>query len=181
MNLRSTLYGVAAVVMGGLLGCGGQPSYYRVAIDRSPLENLPDSCYSSGSAPAPTDRTTNAVDVGQWIIWDGVEDRKYLQVGNITYGLGSSQVQINAGDAYVSTGDAKKTTFVIERTQTGPNRTMKATYTFDKLGETAEGTLELSHTCSGTGCTPDCAATLRFVGRRLDVDPMVPVNNTANN
>jgi hypothetical protein len=178
MNLRSTLYVVTAVVAGGLLGCGEQPKYYRVAIDRSPLDTVPDACYTSGAAPS--DRTTNVVDVGQWIIWDGVEDRKYLQVGNINYQLGSSQVLIQ-GDAIVSTGDDKKPTFTVERTQNNPNRTSRATYTFEELGDTVEGTLALSFSCNGTGCTPGCDATLSFSGRRLDVDSSVQVNNSANN
>ncbi|WP_257457477.1 hypothetical protein [Archangium lipolyticum] len=178
MNLRSTLCVAMAVAAGGLLGCGEQPKYYRVAIDRSPLDEVSGACYSSGEGPS--DRTTNVVDVGQWIIWDGVDDRKYLQVGNINYQLGSSQVLIQ-GDALVSTGDAKKPTFTAERTQANPSRTSRATYTFDKLGETVEGTLALSFSCTGPGCTPGCDATLRFEGRRLDVDPTLQVSNTANN
>jgi hypothetical protein len=181
MNMRSTLYAVAAVMVGGMMGCGEQPRYYRVSIDRSPLGLLPGSCYSSGSPPAVTDRTTNIVDVGQWIIWDGVEGQKYLQVGTIDYRLGDSRVQLSEGDAIVST-EADEPTFTIERTQTNPNRTSRATYTFEKLGETAEGTIALSYECGGpTGCDPTCNASLRFVGRRLDIDPTLQVGNTASN
>ena len=180
MNMRSTLYAVAAVMVGGMMGCGEQPRYYRVSIDRAPLANLPTSCYRSGTVPT-DDRTTSVVDVGQWIIWDGVEDRKYLQVGDIDYVLGDAQVRITAGDAIVSS-EADKPTFTAERTQTGPNRTSRATYTFEKLGDTVEGTLALSYACSGTtGCDPNCDASLRFVGRRLAVDPELQVGNTASN
>lgn len=182
MNMRSTLYAVAAVMVGGMMGCGEQPRYYRVSIDRAPLANLPTSCYRSGTVPT-DDRTTNVVDVGQWIIWDGVEGRKYLQVGNIDYRLGDARVQLTEGDAIVST-DAEDPTFTVERTQTNPNRTSRATYTFEKLGETAEGTIALSYACSASGtttCDPNCDASLRFVGRRLDVDPTLQVGNTASN
>ncbi|MFY0526233.1 hypothetical protein ACN28I_24895 [Archangium gephyra] len=182
MNMRSSLYAVAAVMLGGLMGCGEQPRYYRVSIDRSPLSNLPGSCYSSGTAPAVDDRTDNVVDVGQWIIWDGVEDRQYLQVGDISYPLGDALVQLTAGDAIVST-EADKPTFTIERTRTGPNRTSRATYTFDKVGETVEGTIALSYACTGgTGCSPaNCDASLRFVGRRVNAEPMIVVANDASN
>ncbi|HZH13507.1 MAG TPA: hypothetical protein VE057_03995 [Archangium sp.] len=174
MNMRSTLHAVAAVMVGGLMGCGQQPQYYRVSIDRAPLANLPASCYSSGTVPT-DDRTVNVVDVGQWIIWDGVEDRQYLQVGDIDYRLGDARVQLTVGDAIVST-EADKPTFTVERTQTGPNRTTRATYTFDKLGETAEGSIALSYACSGgTGCAPNCDASLRFVGRRVNAEPMIVV------
>lgn len=180
MNMRSTLYAVAAVMVGGLMGCGQQPQYYRVSIDRAPLANLPASCYSSGTVPT-DDRTVNAVDVGQWVIWDGVEDRKYLQVGDIDYRLGDARVQLTEGDAILST-EADKPTFTLERTQTGPNRTTRATYTFDKLGETAEGSVALSYACSGgTGCAPNCDASLRFVGRRVNADSMIVVPNSASN
>lgn len=180
MNMRSMLYAVAAVLAGGVMGCGEQPRYYRVAIDRAALANLPTTCYRSGAAPT-DDRTTNVVDVGQWIIWDGVEGRKYLQVGNIDYRLGDARVQISEGDAIVST-EADKPTFAVERKQTNPERTSRATYTFDELGQTLEGSLALSSVCSGsTGCDPNCEASLRFVGRRLDLEPTLQVGNTSSN
>ena len=177
MNVRSTLWAVAAVMAGGLLGCGEQPRYYRVAIDASPLDNLPSTCYRSGTPP--TEKTTNVVDVGQWVIWDGTNDQKYLQVGDIDYALGDARVRITTGDAIVSTaGEKGKTTFATERTQADPTRSSKATYVFDKLGGTVEGTLSLSYSCSGSGCDPNCDASLHFVGRQLDVNPTLQVVNT---
>ncbi|PTL79953.1 hypothetical protein [Vitiosangium sp. GDMCC 1.1324] len=178
MNLRSTIWAVAALMAGGMMGCGKQPSYYRVAIDTAPLSNLPPSCYRSGTPPT-DDTTSNVVTVDQWVIWDGVDDRKYLQTGDISYPLGDAQVTITAGDAIVSSADKDKTTFVVERTRTNPSRSLRATYTFDSLGQTAEGTLALSYSCTGTGCDPNCDASLHFVGRLLDVDPTLIVNNTA--
>lgn len=176
MNLRSTLWAVAAVMAGGVMGCGEQPKYYRVAIDRSPLDNLPGTCYRSGTPS--TDKTNNMVEVVQWVVWDGVDDRQYLQVGGIDYTLGNARVRIDAGDAIISSADTKTTTFVAERTQT--DRVSRATYTFDKEGETIEGTLSLSYACTAaTGCDPNCDASLHFVGRRLDADPMLVVGNTA--
>ncbi|MFY0563567.1 hypothetical protein ACN28E_06950 [Archangium lansingense] len=181
MSMRSTLWVVASVVGGGLLGCGEQPRYYRVAIDSSSLAEVPASCYRSGSVPEDNDKTNNVVQVGQWIIWDGVEGQKYLQVGAISYPLGDASVTITAGDAIVST-EADKPTFTIERIQTNPNSTARATYTFDSLGETAQGTLSLSYVCSGSAaCAPNCEASVPFVGRRLEAEPMLVVSNTANN
>jgi hypothetical protein len=182
MNLRPTLFSMAAVMTVGMMGCGEQPQYYRVSIDRSPLGSMPSSCYSSGTAPTPTDQTTNVVDVAQWVLWDGVEGQKYLQVGDINYPLGDARVDIDVSDAIVSTEDADKPTFTVQRTQTGPNRVSRATYTLDKAGDTLEGSIALSYECSGTtGCAPNCNASLRFVGRRLTAEPMVVVTNGASN
>jgi hypothetical protein len=179
MSMRSTWWAVGAVAVGSLLGCGQQPRYYRVAIDETPLHNLPASCYESGTAP--TDQTTNVVDVEQWILWDGVEGRKYLQVGNIDYALGDADdVDIN-GDALVSTGEGGETTFTARRTRTNPDRVYEATYTLDQEGETLEGTIALSSTCTGTACAvASCTATLSFVGRRIDADQEVLLGNSAS-
>ena len=181
MKLRSTLCAVAAAMTVGVMGCGEQPRYYRVSVDRAPLGSMPSSCYSSGSAPTPNDRTTNTVDVEQWVLWDGVEGGKYLEVSDINYPLGDVRVDIEVGGAIVST-EADKPTFTTERVQTGPNRSSRATYTLDKAGETLEGTIALSYECTGTtGCpVANCSASLPFVGRRLTAEPMVVVNNGAN-
>ncbi|HEX5749037.1 MAG TPA: hypothetical protein VFZ09_22540 [Archangium sp.] len=180
MKLRSTLYAVAAVMTVGMMGCGEQPRYYRVSIDRSPLGSMPSSCYSSGTAPTPNDRTSNVVDVAQWVLWDGVEGQQYLAVGDINYSLGDARVDIDVSDAIVSVEKADKPTFTVERTQTGPNRVSRATYTLNKVGDTLEGTIALSYECSGsTGCAPNCNASLNFVGRRLSAEPMVLVGSDA--
>jgi hypothetical protein len=164
MNMRSTL--CAVVVAGGLLGCNPQPQYYRVVVDDAPLNNLPASCYDGGTAPAP--RSDTLGDVQQWVLWEGVEDRKYLQVGRINVGLGDAAAVDILGDAIPSSGEGDKLTFVAERTLSNPSRTFRATYTLDDSpGDTLEGSLALSSTCTGTGCDPNCEASLRFVGRRI--------------
>jgi hypothetical protein len=181
MNERSMLWAVTTLVAGSLWGCGQQPRYYRVAIDTAPLSQLPSSCYTSGVVPP--ERTTNVVEVGQWILWDGVEERKYLQVGDIDYELGDAyRLRISDGDALVSTGEEDKLTFTTERFLFNPTRTFRAIYTFDELGESPEGTLSLSSQCTGTGCNqPNCEATLTFVGRRLAAEPTVILTDTGTN
>ncbi|HEX8822674.1 MAG TPA: hypothetical protein VF794_22290 [Archangium sp.] len=185
MKLRSTLYGVAAVVVGGLLGCGQPPKYYRVAVDESPLLNLPASCYPNGTAPTP--RTNNVQSVQQWSLWDGTEDRKYLEVGAITYNPGNNAPTFSIpGEVIVSTGAGDKTTFVAERTLTDPNRTYRVTYTFDKEGglfggDVIEGSIGLFYSCTNTAtnnCNQvnSCDTTLRFTGRQIDAEPMLLVN-----
>jgi hypothetical protein len=174
MRMRSILWTVVGAT--SLLGCGLQPQHYRVAIDESPLQELPSTCYRTGEVPA--DRTNNVVDVQQWSVWEGVEDRKYLQVGNLNYRLGDAyNISIN-GDAVISQEKADKPTFVAERVDVELDRTIttRATYTLDSQGETLEGTLALSSSCEGANCDrPACEATVPFVGRRLDVERVLAV------
>jgi hypothetical protein len=187
MNLRSTLCVVTAVVAGGLMGCGEPQKYYRVVVDRSPLNNLPSSCYPNNTPPAQPQPTSNLQDVQQWILWDGLEGRKYLEAGTINYALAGTNLNIG-NDAILSTADADKTTFVAERTDIEPGRTYRATYTFDNegglfQGNVIEGSIALSYTCTPTGAftcnRPNCDATLRFSGRQVDADPMLLVGSGA--
>jgi hypothetical protein len=186
MNLRSTLCVVTAVVAGGLLGCGQPQKYYRVAVDLAPLRNLPASCYNNNTTPPPQTNTTQ--DVQQWVMWDGVDGKQYLEVGGVNYSMGNATVSIT-GDALVSSGDAKKTTFVAERTLVEPSRTYRATYTFDNegglfAGEIIDGSIALVSTCAATGTSTcnqptNCEATLRFSGRKLEADPMLLVGTSS--
>ncbi len=178
MRMHSILWTVVGAV--SLVGCGQQPQHYRVAIDESPLQNLASTCYTSGETPA--DKTSNVVDVQQWSVWEGVEGRKYLQVGTLNYRLGDSYNLTIAGDAIISQEKADKPTFVAERVDVETDRTIttRATYTLDSAGETLEGSLELSSSCVGSACArPDCTATLGFVGRRLDVERVLAVGDGA--
>ncbi|HLM42602.1 MAG TPA: hypothetical protein VK458_01990 [Myxococcaceae bacterium] len=185
MNLRSTLCVVTAVVAGGLMGCGEPQKYYRVVVDRSPLTNLPSSCYPNNTPPPQPQPTSNLQDVQQWILWDGLEGRKYLEAGSVNYSLAGTNLNIG-NDAIVSTPDADKTTFVAERTDIEPGRTYRATYTFDNegglfQGNVIEGSIALSYTCTPTGtftCNrPNCEATLRFSGRQVEAEPMILVGS----
>ena len=184
MNLRSTLCVVTAVAAGGLLGCGQPEKYYRVLVDRSPLNNLPSSCYVNNTPPPQPQPTNNLQqDVQQWVLWEGTEDRKYLEVGGrINYGLGNAYSVDISGDVIMNQADADKTTFIAERTDVEPNRTLRATYTFDNegglfQGNVIEGSIALSSTCAPTATStcnnrPNCEATLRFSGRMVDADPV---------
>jgi len=190
MNLRSTLCVVTAVAAGGLLGCGQGEKYYRVVVDRSPLNNLPSSCYINNTPPPPPQPTNNLQqDVQQWVLWEGTEGRRYLELGgNINYGLGNAYTVSIPGEVIMNQADAEKTTFVAERTDVEPNRTFRATYTFDNegglfQGNVIEGSIALSSTCTPTATStcnnrPNCEATLRFSGRMIDADPVRVVGGT---
>ncbi len=172
----------AAPVLAALsvLGCqGSQPSIYRVAVDRLVTEGIPASCYRAGNAPTPTspsDKSTNLVDEKQWVIWEGIEDKFYLEPGPISYQLAEARAITVSADAIVGTKmDSGTHVFVTDRTQTvSANEiyTTSATYTFEELGKTIKGTLGLHSTCVGSACnsTPTCDVTLNFSGIQINGD-----------
>jgi len=188
MNLRSML--CVAVAVGGMMGCGEPQKYYRVVVDTSPLRNLPASCYPNNTPPPPDGTNNLTQDVQQWVLWDGVEGRKYLSVSGATnYSLAGTGLGLSS-EALVNTKDADKTTFVAERTELDPNRTYRVTYTFDNegglfSGEVLDGSIALSYTCTPTGAftcnRSSCEATLRFSGRRIDAEPMILVGASGVN
>ncbi len=177
--MRFMKWAVAAVAASSLLGCeGSQPSIYRVAVD--PVsQNIPTTCYRSGQAPANPDKTTNIVDQQQWVLWEGLDDIVYLEPGTINYTMGQAQRIVINGDAIQGSKADGKYTFLSERTQTDSATevyTTSATYTIDKLGETLEGALALHSACGGTDCAgiPTCDVSVKFVGRKIDADQIVP-------
>ncbi len=177
--MRSIKWAVTAVVLSGLLGCGGsQPSIYRVAIERLTAANLPQTCNRAGQAPTTIpDKQTNMVDEEQWVYWEGVEDVSYLDIGTINYGLGQAQRVNLTGDSIQGGKKDDAYVFTAERTETESANevyTTSATYTIDKLGPTLEGRLTLKSACVGTDClgTPSCEVSLAFVGRKINTDQL---------
>jgi hypothetical protein len=176
--MRSFKWAVAAVAATSVLGCGNQPSIYRVAVQRLTQESVPTSCYRSGQAPTSNpDKATNLIDQQQWVFWEGVEDAAYLEAGTISYTLGQAQRINIAADAIQGAKVDGKYQFVTERTEIdgpGETYTTSATYNFEKLGGTVEGTLALHSHCTGTACsdTPSCDVTLTFSGIKIDADQL---------
>lgn len=177
--MRSMKWAVTAVVVSGLLGCGGsQPAIYRVAIERLTVANLPQTCYRAGQAPTTIpDKTTNMVDEEQWVYWEGVEDVSYLDIGTISYNMGQAQRVNMAGDSIRGGKKDDAYVFMAERTETESTNEVyntAATYTIDKLGQTLEGRLTLRSACVGTDClgTPTCEVSLAFVGRKINTDQL---------
>lgn len=170
--MRSMKWAVAAVAASSLLGCGNsQPSIYRVAVQ--PVV-VPTTCYRTAPTGTP-DTTTNIVDEKQWVIWEGVDNKFYLEPGTINYPLGESQRVNIGGDAIEGGKQDKQYVFTTVRTQNvSANEvyTTSATYTFDELGKTLKGTLSLHSNCAGSNCngTPTCDVTTNFSGRQISGD-----------
>ena len=171
MRLTKWLFALA-LVSSFAMSCGnGQPRYYRIGINRTPLENLPASCYAGGIVPPTTDKSTNVVEVQQWSLWDGTDGKLELVIGDMSvFSLGNAErVRVN-GDAI----EGGPTTFSEIREQVNPQRTVKTitTVVFTDLGPTARGTLTLDSNTTCTNCgTPACKVDMAVTGRLVDSTP----------
>ena len=173
MHLTKWTIALAVASLATLPCGGGQPRYYRVSINRAPLENLPASCYAGGVVPTNTDKSTNVVDLQQWSVWDGTDGKLFLVVGDLSsFTLGNAErVRIN-GEAI----EGGPTSFTEVREVVNPQRTTKttATVSFTELSGTAKGTLTLNSETTCTNCgTPTCGVSLPFAGRKLEVNPLM--------
>lgn len=180
--MRSFKWAVAAFALGGLSGCGllgnSDPELFRVALAAAP-DPLPSTCYEGGQAPnTPRDEQTNTVAEQQWVLWDGLDGVKYLDVGNQVEANMAQAPDVELGvDAIEGKeNDDGKYVFTAERTDRDTDRTIvtRATYTFEDIGQTVEGTLTVFSSCAGTACGTNrqltCEYSRRFVGRRIDGD-----------
>ncbi|WP_407740145.1 hypothetical protein [Hyalangium sp.] len=168
-------WAVAVVAASSLVGCfnNSQPSIYRVAVTPTVA---PSSCYKTAPTGTP-DTTTNLVDEKQWVIWEGIDDKFYLEPGTINYQMGEAQRINITTDAIEGGKQDKQYVFTTVRTQTaGTNEvyTTSATYTFDELGKTLQGTLTLHSSCAGSNCSTTsqttCDISTTFSGRQISGD-----------
>lgn len=181
--MNALKFAAAVVAVAGLVGCGGGPRTYRVAVNQSSLDTLPASCYLQGAAPTDPVTSTNGDTRFEWALWDGT-DKQYLDVGSIAVALGNAypvgtngQANQNGlslsgvieGGPTVFTQEKKK---VLTSANESDTRTM--TITFEAApGPTGKGTLYVksTYTCAGTcNARTNCEATLPFIARRIDGD-----------
>jgi hypothetical protein len=181
--MRFMKWAVAVAAVSSLMGCGNsQPSVYRVALAR--VGTLPTSCYRTAPTGTPN-TTTNLVDEKQWVIWEGLDDKMYLETGSINYQLGDAERILITGDAIEGgKDDSKQTVFTSVHTETQSATevyTTSATYTFEELGKTLKGNLALHSNCAGANCagTPTCDTTLDFSGRQINADSSILYDNNS--
>jgi hypothetical protein len=181
--MRSFKWAVAAFALGGLSGCNilgnSDPELYRVALSVAPSP-LPTTCYRSGAAPTDTpDTQTNTVSEEEWVLWDGIDGVKYLDIGDNTIRANMAHapdVDLDVDAIEGKENDDGKYVFTVERTEHGTDGTIvtAATYTFDDIGQTVEGTMTLRSSCAGADCGTNnqlsCEYSRRFVGRRVDAE-----------
>lgn len=147
---------------------GGQPATYKIALDQSPLETLPGSCYTSGMAPTNPPEVTGLFADREWTFWEGSDGKIYLDMGTLNVGpLGSAG---NISFTGMVQGGPRE--WIVERKATFNTtelETRSFTFTFTDLGFTAEGSLLVKYLYECTGCgRPSCEATLPFNGRKIE-------------
>ncbi len=185
----------------------GQPRIWRVAFDASAIESLSvPTCYIGQRIPTFRTQQQNYRRDADWIIWDGVDGKQFLDLGNPTFKLGDSPV-LNVED--VVEGDGSTRTFTAQRIriQAGPTqrakiaqetRTSTVVVTWDDYNPAARGTVRLrsEYACQDVGVNLDqqcprpermeqpavdgvsCEVTLPFVARRIDVNQNTNYGNT---
>lgn len=173
--MRSMKWAVAAIAASSLLGCNNsQPSIYRVAVAPA---TVPTTCFKTAPTGTP-DTTTNLVDEKQWVVWEGVDDKFYLEPGTINYTMGEAQ-RVNIATDAIEGGknDNKQWVFTTVHTQNASATEVystSATYTFDELGKTLKGTLTLHSACAGSNCSTTtqttCDISLTFSGVEISGD-----------
>jgi hypothetical protein len=173
----------AIALLTAACGPANQPKLYRIALDRTPETTINEpSCFVDGMAPnngAGTNELNYRQD-NQWLIWDGVEGKQYLDMGTLHFKLGNAP-NIDIFDM-IEGGDK---TFAAQRTVTTPRgfysetRQTLVTVAFSDLGMSPTGTVVLkavyscnpgSQLCPVPNPAPDrvtCTATLNFVARQI--------------
>lgn len=182
---------LAALAVIGLAACGSnQPKLYRIALDRTPERTINEpSCFVDGMAPnngAGTSELNYRQDA-QWLIWDGVEGKQYLDVGTLQFKLGHAPT-IDINDMI----EGADKTFAAQRTVTTPRgfysetRQTLITVAFSDLGNSPTGTVVLkaiyscnpgSQLCPVPNPAPDrvtCSTILNFVGRLIQASQTEP-------
>ncbi len=163
---------LAAIAALSLSACGPDETIYLIALDKTPLSQLPGTCYVGGTVPSDLTSTVGLFDDLTWSLFNGTDNNQYLDVGT------------NFGNAY-RLGDApsvsfsglvqgKDKVFTASTTRlTNPGGTPRTdthtlTIKFTDLGATAKGTVVLDSKVECSGCgVPSCAVTMGLDGRQV--------------
>lgn len=180
--MRLMKLAVAGVVAAGLFGCNaGQPRIYEIAVDGTAVSNLPPSCYRNNAVITRKEIATNLRGAAQWVIWDGVDSKQYLDIGSFTVTLGDTD-PINVGSMIEGADKVFSGQLVEQQLPTGTpawsyTKTGVITVTFEDQGAAPKGSIDLSSNYACTECGQGtahpngpitCAVKLPFVGRRVD-------------
>ena len=172
------LRSLALAVLPLVAGCGpSQARVYRLAVDPSVLLNLPTTCYRNNATQYDKSTWTNYKLQYDIAIWDGVDGKSYLDMGQQSFNLGDARrIQVVApieGAANVYTASVKDETLAPSNSATEIS-TQTITVAFTELGATARGTITLRSEYSCTNCSNNngqvakCEAALAFTGRKID-------------
>ncbi len=182
--MRAVKIAVVFAALVGAVGCNtGQPRTYRIAIDASPLGSLPPSCYRNNTVSTLRTIGTNLRAETQWVVWDGVENKQYLDIGNFSVTMGDAE-RVDVGDM-IEGQDRVFSGQLVEQKLPDPNsqytytKTLSLTISFEDMSATAKGTIDANSQYTCTSCVNNdnkvnCAVKLNFVGRRVDTQYIQP-------
>lgn len=171
-----------AAAVAGLVGCGNsQTRLYHVAVDTSPLGNLPPSCYTNNTVPNEKTELTNYKGETEWALWDGPDGKQYLDLGSMSLKLGSADTiqvvgSIESTDPKVFSGTYTERQLP-DPSSANPNFSstlvQTVTVTFDEIGNTTKGSMSAKTDYTCTSCQNNnghvpCSVSLNFAGRRID-------------
>ncbi|MBM4378280.1 MAG: hypothetical protein FJ086_03115 [Deltaproteobacteria bacterium] len=161
-----------------IAGCGGsQARVYRIALDPSPLNNLPTTCYRNNATQYEKTTLSNYKVQFDISVLDSVDGKSILDMGKQTFYLGQAAPVVLEGpiegSANIYTASVKKETLAAPNDPFTDVQTTVVTVSFTELGAVARGTLALRSEYSCTNCTNNnnkvakCEVSLPFTGRQL--------------
>ncbi len=190
------LAALGALSLISLAGClQGQPRLYRVALDETPVltVNTP-TCFRNSELPQGRNNTTeqNYRSEDEWVIWNGVDQTEYLDLGTQAWTLGNAPT-IRVTDLIEGTNkvfNASRNVQTPVSDQYLELRQTTVSATFDDYSAVPVGTVSLNAQFACTKVRGDCptglnlaqdaascTANLKFVARRIDVQQLTAYNN----
>jgi hypothetical protein len=179
-----------------LMGCNnGQPRIYRVAVDLTPVKTIAvSSCYRNNNLPTSRVSTSeqNYRSEDEWVIWNGVDQTEYLDLGTQSFDLGDAPT-IRVTDVIEGTDK----TFAALRTEQKPvsdlyteARQTQISVKFNDYSFAPTGTIALNaqYAClKGRADCPigdaspqdaaSCSSQINFVARRIDAQQLTAYSN----
>lgn len=190
------LVALGALSLLALVGCNtGQPRIYRVAVDQTPVRTIAvPSCFRNNNLPAGRGNITeqNYRVEDEWVIWNGVEQTEYLDLGTQVFNLGDSPT-IRVSDLIEGTDK----TFSALRNEQKPisdfyteARQTQISVKFNDYSFAPTGTIALNsqyacikgrNDCPVGDLSPadaaSCSSQINFVARRIDAQQGTSYNN----
>jgi len=194
-----------------LTGCNtGQPRLWRVALDLTPLRTIANpSCFKGNILPSSRGQLseTNFRAESEFVVWDGADQKQYLDIGSWDFQLGESP-HICVSDL-IEAPDQTSKVFTAQRNLVLPfgysvdcqgiggfqaldateSRQTQIVVTWSDYGVAPTGTVNLTaqYACVGgrdpcpnpnpTADSVSCNSQLNFVGRRIDFDQITVYGN----
>lgn len=190
------LVALGALSLLALVGCNnGQPRIYRVAVDETPVRTIAvPSCFRNNNLPAGRGNITeqNYRSEDEWVIWSGVDQTEYLDLGTQVFNLGDAPT-IRVNDLI----EGSDKTFSALRNEQKPisdfyteARQTQISVKFNDYSFAPTGTIALNsqyacikgrNDCPVGDLSPSdaasCSSQLNFVARRIEAQHITAYNN----